>query len=686
MRGERMQRQGRWVGTGDAGRRPGPARAGAGAGRRCWVLLAVLVLGGLLGVARPMTVRAHAFLVQTAPQAGERLAARPAAVTLQFSEPVVAGSEEITVRRAGGPPVSTGRVERLGSGTQLRASLPPVDEGIYVVNWRVLAVDGHLAAGEFAFAIGAGGRLPTATSAAAAIAWPESVASALFLGGLVLAIGGLASEAAVWGPVGRRRGRTVPLAPVAASLLLALLGAALQFALLARAQAGAEAAFGLDPGAWRAAFATRPGLLTAAALAGVAYGLWILRVRRLRAWALVPLAGAVVATAFRGHSGTAGDWWAAPANALHLVLASLWVGALVHLVLVLWRLRDAGLRPLLGEAAQRYAGLALLLVPPLLAAGVATALAEVSQPADLVATTYGQLLVLKLLFVGAALALALAARLRALPATPGRLDRLRRLTGAEGAALVAVLAVSAVLVNAVPPRGVAAEADLLGPAPLTGPVVRVADLAGQHATFLAAAEGQLQLRVLAPTGEPDHQARVQVTGRSPGGAGLDLYPRSCGAGCFTIDFPWSAGTTHLRATVVGGAWTGGLAEFAVPWPPGPEQAELLDRVIATMRVQPTIILTEQVSSGPGATTAPNTFSLTGPQFIAQEAYAAGGASDIRLLPGEPGLTELSLYIPGSAMWYRLAIDTDYRLRRELIINPGHRIERRFDYRVTTTTP
>lgn len=73
--------------------------------------------------------------------------------------------------------------------------------------------------------------------------------------------------------------------------------------------------------------------------------------------------------------------------------------------------------------------------------------------------------------------------------------------------------------------------------------------------------------------------------------------------------------------------------------------------------------------------------MPGPQFVEQEVYAAGGASDVRPVPAAAGARALTLYIPGSAMWYRLWIDAEHRLWRELIVNPGHRIERSFAYEV-----
>lgn len=658
------------------GMMPGQGQSHLGVRRVAPVWLALALAASAVAIA-PAVADAHAFLVRTAPQAGERLEQSPAMLTLQFSEPVVPGAEELSVRTADGRPVALPWTELATRRTAIRAAFPDGAEGAYVVSWRVLAEDGHVEAGEFAFGVGPGGRMPVAAGVGSTqIPWPDAAATWLLLGGLVLAIGGLLSEAAIWGPVARARALTVPQAPVAVGLWLSLLGAALQFALLAGARVGGGLTTGLDWRALGAALWTRPGLLQAAAAGLVAYALWLLPLRRLRAWALLPLAGAIVATAARGHSGTAGVWWAVPANALHLAAAGLWAGALVHLVLVLSRLDREEWRPTLGEAARRYARVALVLVAAVVGGGVATALAMFDSPADLLETAYGRVLLLKLLLVAAALALALIARRRALPANPRtRLPLLRRLTRAEAAALVAVIGASAILANVAPPRSAAALAELLGPAPLSGPVLRLASLAGQLGVYLAAAQEHLEVQVITPARERAQGARLELQALTPAGERITLHPRSCAQGCFTMRFPWRAGTTRFEADVSAPGWTGGRVRFEVPWPPGPDAPELLERVVRTMRAQREVVLTEQTSSGPGATGPRNTARMTGAQFIALEPYATAGADDVRRLPGE----SLVLYLPGSYIWGRLWIDEDYRIRRAVIVSPGHLIERSFLY-------
>ncbi len=643
-----------------------------------WLIVCALAAAPLIVVAP--AADAHAFLVTTSPAAGERLPAPPDGITLRFSEPVVDGSQRLTVRSAGGRALAPGMVRLDNGGLTVVAGLPRIGHGVYVVNWSVLANDGHASAGEFAFAVGSVGALPAASSGSAQpTSWAGAAATALFLGGLVLAIGGLASEIAVWRPIRASRKLAMPPAPVRSSLAIALLGAALQLAALAGGQQAPGVGLAWDPQRWQAALSSRPGLLTGAEIVLVAYALVLLGHRALRPWALAPLGGAVVASALRGHAGVTPYWWAAPANALHLALGGLWIGALAHLVIVLRRLDRPDRRPVLAQAAGRYARMAIVLVPPLLALGAVTALAMLHRPGDLVSTPYGRVLLIKLLLVTGALILAFMARRHVLPPDGDgrRLGRLRRLTRLEASALLATVAVSAVLGSAAPPLSTAARADLLGPPPLTGAVARTAALAGQLAVYAAAAPAQLQLRVLDPGGVPARQAKVTVEARAPRGA-KTLYPRSCGAGCFAMGVAWPQGTVDLTVRASARDWTGGVAAMSLDWPPGPDASAALRRVVQAMRAQPVVRLHEQVSSGPGAQGRPVDASFGGPQFVAQELYAAG-ATDVRQRAGPAGTIELSLYLPGSQIWYRLWVDAAHRIRREVIVDPGHQIERTLTY-------
>lgn len=616
---------------------------------------------------------AHAFLVTTAPQAGARLQASPPSLRLAFSEPV-AGGERLVLKRLSGSRIAIGAIQRREGGRVIESVLPSLREGIYTVSWQAPSEDGHLSVGEFAFAVGRTGRLPALQSGdTGRIEWPQAAAGWLFVGGLLLAFGGLANERWVWSGVAGRHELVIPRLPVGYLLALSLSGGLLTLYLLARQSAAPEGLAG-----WRTLLLARPGLLALGQTALVAYGLWLMPVRRLRSWVLIPLALALALAAYRGHPGSVPAWWAAPANALHLGAVGFWAGGLAHLVLVASWLREEEARPGLLEGAGRYAGLALVSVGLLVATGILVALSQFADLAEVTGTSYGRILLIKIGLLTGALGLALTARRRGLTGKKGpHPGLLRRLTRFERAFVLGAVAAGVVLASTTPPRSLAATQSLLGPPPLEGPVVRRAGQVGFLSIYLAAAPDLLQIQALEPGGEPDPDVRLSLRGRKPDGKGLTISPRPCGPGCVSLAFPWQEGTTVLHLAASSPEWGRGRVRLEVPWPPGPEDPALFERVLATMRAQPRISMEERVT--PGDSAGGRFPDLTGSELVALQPYAGGGVTDIRPVPGDAGVRKLAFYIPGSSIWVLFEIDDQDRLVAETIVSPGHLIQRRFAY-------
>lgn len=630
---------------------------------------AVVLMGGT-------EASAHAFLVSATPAPGARLQASPDAVKLQLSE-AVAGGERILVKTEGGTPIATGPIQRLQGGQAIEVSLPTLGTGVYVVSWQVVGSDGDTTLGEYAFAVGTSGPIPTQEAQSGPIAWPESAATWVLLTGLLLAFGGLASELVIWPRAAPNSSSEVPRLPVGWLLTLALAGATAQLALFAARTIGRGAQANST---WVNVVRSRPGGLAVAEIVLIGYGIWLVLVpvRWARPLALPLLGLAVIAAAARGHAGTTTTWWAGPTNVIHLLAVALWVGALAHLVLVAWRLRGAGSGPIVGRGARRYAAFAIGVVGVVLLSGAVVALSQFTTLDQLVRTTYGRILVIKSLLVVVALGLALIARRRALPGNPSpRIDLLRGLTRVEIFAVVGALAVAAVLGNAPTPRSASANPIVLGPPPLPEPVVRLAGFTGVMAVYVQAAKGQLQVLALQPGGDGVSDANIEIEGTDPSGTDIGVAPRSCGAGCVTSPFPWAQGTTNLAVSVHSGEWGGGTLQFDVSWPPGRPARGLLTRVIEAMRSQRKVSFSEAVSSGPG-TGGKDSLETTGAQFIATEPYV-GGAADVRLLPSSDGRQRFTVYLPGSSIWFLLVIDGKDQLRRETAVDPGHIIRRVFRY-------
>ncbi len=557
-------------------------------------------------------------------------------------------------------------------GLITETALPSVGEGIYVVSYNVLADDGHVTAGEFAFAVGDVGEITSKATDQADIAWLQGLTRWLILIGLLIGFGGLVSQIAIWGPLAAARGVEAPQLPLTGLLVLAAVGAAgaLAALVLSAPQVGSAG--------WIEVLTSGPALRDTWQLGLLILGIQLARIPRLRAWSLVPLGIALMVVALNGHAATA-PAWAAAANVVHVAAVGLWLGGLAQLVLVLWRAPSMPDRSWLSAGAWRYATYALITVGAVLLTGVVVAAAQLRSPSDLIDSLYGRMLMLKVVLVAIALGLALYARRRGLLGNGGiRRLTLRRASRAEILAVIGTVAIAALLGATSPPRAASASAFLLGPPPLDGPVLRYAGLAGSMAVQVAAAKDRLQVRALAPDGEGEQTARLTVSGETPDGT-IDWQPRDCGPGCWTTAFDWPAGTTSMEIAVSSLKWGGGVIPIQLSWPPGPDRTDLLDRVVAAMRAAPQLTMVEQVTSGPGMSGGKQTFTFTGREFVAAELYAAGGATDVHEVAPRVGARAVTLFLPGSSIWFRLELGADDRIVSETIVSSGHLIERTFGY-------
>jgi len=155
---------------------------------------------------------------------------------------------------------------------------------------------------------------------------------------------------------------------VAFGVTLAAVSSLALLVLLAGAQTDSGFSAGLHGAALRAAYQTRPGALTLAVVGTLVLAAPLLLLGRARSLALVPLAAAAILTSARGHAGTSGHCWAPAVESIHLLAVAAWIGALVHLALVLVRAPDRSTSA--GAAIRRYSRLALPTVIVVLASGV----------------------------------------------------------------------------------------------------------------------------------------------------------------------------------------------------------------------------------------------------------------------------------------------------------------------------
>jgi copper transport protein len=424
--------------------------------RRCRAVAAMmgLLLGWwLLGT---LPAAAHALVVGSNPQAGARVAHAPAELRIAFSEPVRPLGQGLSLHGPNGQ-VRLGPARHPdGRPEVLTATLPALPEGSYLAGWRIVSADdGHLEAGSFAFAVGAGTGPVTSPAPPQLPSGWQVVGRWLEVAGVLLLVGVVTAAMVLW----RRPGPIGPGEPGYRTLavLAAVVGAA---GLVWQVVAGAATAGGLGPGAVRAFLAASPALgrrmLVEVALLAASVALVAWSVRRGHRPGLGVLALAVVLVvglALGAHdAGLSPRWLYVGLESVHLLAVGAWVGGLAVLVVTVRRAEIGAVR--------RFSRMALWLVLVIAVTGAWQGLAQVHGRAALTGTDYGRVLALKVGVVLVVVGLAAVVRYRLLPraqaGTPPA--RLRRLLGVEAAGGAAVVLVAALLANTVPAGEVVAAA------------------------------------------------------------------------------------------------------------------------------------------------------------------------------------------------------------------------------------
>ena len=114
---------------------------------------AVLLLAPLL-LLTPPAAQAHSFLDHARPSVGSSVQRPPNDLSLWFSTQIEPAFASVEVRDEAGRRVDLGdaRVDATDA-TLIRASLLPLQPGLYKVIWRVLSVDSHPTQGDFTFRV-----------------------------------------------------------------------------------------------------------------------------------------------------------------------------------------------------------------------------------------------------------------------------------------------------------------------------------------------------------------------------------------------------------------------------------------------------------------------------------------------------------------------------------------------------
>jgi copper transport protein len=633
-----------------------------------------VVLAGLGLVIASAPALAHPALIETVPGAGYAVTSPPEAVIVTFNERVTPVAEALTLQLADGTPVTLD-VELTRDGTSLRG-VPgaPLEPGSYEVSYDVVALDGDVIEGAFPFGVAtpveAGSSVGGLSQDDPDRVRPGTAAPrALLFLGLSLALGGLVGVLLVR----RSTGRASPVPP------LVVLGATagLAGALLLLGQL-----VGFDVARLGAAVrSSSPAQLLAAEVVLLALALTTGRRRSRGVVAGVALLGVVLLEGVRAHPGEALGSVGITLTVVHLAAAAVWAGALVHVIRVAVAWRGTSLATWVAVGA--YARLAIALLALVAATGTLSALLLLPSLQDWTTTTYGQVLLVKLVLFGAVLAAAAIARTRhrrAVDDGTDVLDRRQRpwvLSSAakvEAALLAALVVVTAGLTSATPPRLVSQTALL--PAP-TGAVVRVAERAEQVSVAVVASAGRLEARAYAPGPEGSNRYSIELAHRRPDGSRERLDLSGCGNGCWTSSVEWVDGLNEVIGEVEAAGWTGGVVSLTVPWPPQPS-ADLLRTVQAVMGAQKAIRTTEVVTSGFGD--APTTTSVrTGQEYLEDEPWADGGVTDPVVYRTSAGERVLVFALPPLGYHFQFTLDDQDRVVSSRAVTQNHLLLRDYSY-------
>lgn len=411
-----------------------------------------------VALAFPANAFAHAALRQTWPSFRQRVEVGPQQVRLEFDQIVKPLPNSIVVYTARGHVVSL-PARNGASKYDVVAPLLRLARGAYTVRWHVISNDGHVVSGVYTFGFRYPAPPPTDAYGASGPTTTEHLVRWAYFLALALLVGGIGSRLiVVRGPLPPRAERRFYVLTGIGAVATLEVGVV---AFMLRAEDALQLPFGrfmygdLSP----IASGTRFGEAFIAMTLGFAlvtaflFLAWLTD-RTVLLWpAFVLGLGCASGLSLSGHSAAdAGSSWKSElADWVHLSAASLWIGGLVQLAVVVLPLAP----DLRRRAFLRFSNFATILIALLLAAGIYLSVLRLPHVHDLWTAGYGHVLLVKLSLVALALAWGGVHRVFVVPrvakGSDGFLPRISRSVLGESFAGMAVLLVAAVLVDSKPP-------------------------------------------------------------------------------------------------------------------------------------------------------------------------------------------------------------------------------------------
>lgn len=378
-------------------------------------LIAVLLaLVALLAIPAG-TVSAHAVLETSTPSANSVNETSPPQLVLDFDEDVEAALASIHVFDGDRTRFEPGAPAPGGDDTVVVASLPALEDGLYAVVWRVTSADGHVVEGAFSFQVGTASTgdgddliadVSRGSGGDSTLKWTYGIARFLALAGAIVLIG-----VGLWSVQGTPALGTVPrvrrtMWVGAVSLFVGSAGA---FGLFGAQAQGGAVADAFSPSVWADIAGTDTGqaLLVRVVLA-IVLGAMLARwsANRHTWWQGVAGSAALLTLVTFSKSGHPNSLsprllWIT-VDVLHLVAITAWLGGLVALFVAG---KEWVSEPEAVRTVDRYSMTALIAVPVIVATGVAQTLKLAGGLDDVTVTTWGRLLLAKVMLVIAMIAI-----------------------------------------------------------------------------------------------------------------------------------------------------------------------------------------------------------------------------------------------------------------------------------------
>jgi methionine-rich copper-binding protein CopC len=109
-----------------------------------------------IAVGNGIVASAHSFPESEVPSAGQKVAAAPSDVTINFDAPVEKLFAKLEVIGADGTNEAAGPPQVSDDGRRLSVKVNPLKPGDYTVKWAVVCIDTHHTEGSYTFSIVSG--------------------------------------------------------------------------------------------------------------------------------------------------------------------------------------------------------------------------------------------------------------------------------------------------------------------------------------------------------------------------------------------------------------------------------------------------------------------------------------------------------------------------------------------------